>query len=153
MIHLAASRYGLTDPSPDDILGAAWPRYNEDAIHTAGYHRDFDAVMRRVARALPAPVPCRICGAQLQDLRGNRRYCSPKCAKAAVLARVGRYDPRPVEGALGAQIVAMYRAKASVAEIAKLCHAGKGRVSATLRAAGLLRSRGKPEGQQLSRVA
>ena len=35
-IKAAAARYGLTDPSPDDVLAEAWPYYNHDAIHTKG---------------------------------------------------------------------------------------------------------------------
>lgn len=86
-IAFAAERYGRTDPSPDDVLSARWPMYEQgDAIHVAGYHEDFSAVLRLVLKGTPATV-CRTCGTEMWPKQGkgqsNRRFCSTACVSAA----------------------------------------------------------------------
>lgn len=84
----AFTRYGRIDPTPDDVLSAHWTRYaSGDRIHIEGYHHDFAEVMRRVVASQPRRE-CRVCGDELTTGGNgtgnrNRRYCSPKCVKAA----------------------------------------------------------------------
>lgn len=55
VVKQAAERWGMTDPSPDDILMAECPAYHEDPEQTARYHRLFEQVCDEVG-SRPVPV-------------------------------------------------------------------------------------------------
>jgi cytochrome c1 len=111
-IAAAAARYGMTEPSPDDVLMEHWTRYNDDAIHTRGYHEDYEAVMRAVASASGRRF-CKVCGCEMDGVNGNRRYCGP-CREAL----------------------------AGVRDLQEVYRRGGDVISATLHAAGLIRRPG-----------
>lgn len=128
----AAERYGLTDPSPDDVLSARWPLYNSDAIHTKGYHRMYDLVMERIDESSKAKK-CRRCGLRLEDGHGNnRRFCRP-CA----IKNLGNWRKRygaPLEGVRADVAIELYLEGLSIKEVARQMHVGQCKIRATLRA-------------------
>ena len=75
IIERAAKAWGEKDPTPDDILMEAFPRYHEHPAHTAGYHEAFSAVIQKVEKGAPR---CRRCTEVLPaESNHNRRYCTP----------------------------------------------------------------------------
>lgn len=83
MIAWAATRYGKVKPSPDDILMARWPKYDEhDREHVNGYHADSVQVDRIVMARIIADAPrCMVCDTPMPG-HHNRKYCSPECVAA-----------------------------------------------------------------------
>jgi hypothetical protein len=142
-IAAAAARYGMTEPSPDDVLMEHWTRYNDDAIHTRGYHEDYEAVMRAVASASGRRF-CKVCGCEMDGVNGNRRYCGPcREALAASTNARRRRGARVVEGELGRAIVRSYVEDGlGVRDLQEVYRRGGDVISATLHAAGVIRRPG-----------
>lgn len=87
LLRWAASRYGLIDPSPDDVLMARWPLYDKgDRIHVGGYHRDFSEAIRMAIANVRVRF-CKVCSTDISGLNGNRRYCGPRCQEEANTGR------------------------------------------------------------------
>lgn len=124
LLKWAASRYGLVDPSPDDILSARWPQYDRgDRIHISGYHRDFSEAFRLAVAHVKVRL-CKVCSVDITGLNGNRRYCGPKCQESAEFMRRGttNYKKRaaatPVTEAERYQMVTLYEAEMTLQQIA-----------------------------------
>ena len=87
MLKWAASRFGLVDPCPDDVLSGRWPQYGRgDRIHVEGYHADYEAVFRMATTRVRIRL-CKVCGSDISDLNGNRRYCGLPCQEQAEAIR------------------------------------------------------------------
>lgn len=90
LLKWAASRYGLVDPSPDDVLSARWPQYNTgDQIHVSGYHKDFSESFRLATANVKIRL-CKVCSTDISGLNGNKRYCGRKCQDSAETLRRGK---------------------------------------------------------------
>jgi hypothetical protein len=128
-IAAAAARYGMTEPSPDDVLMEHWTRYNDDAIHTKGYHEDYAAVMKAIGAAGP---PRCACGATLKGRSIKRERCS-KCSRAEYYAR---YKIAPLEGDEADEAIYLYvQVGHGIDVIGGLLRCSPDKVRATLKAA------------------
>jgi transposase-like protein len=128
-IAAAAARYGMTEPSPDDVLMEHWTRYNDDAIHTRGYHEDYAAVMKAIGAAGP---PRCACGATLKGRSVKRGICS-KCNRERYYAK---YKSSPLEGDAAEEAIYLYEQGGHGLDvIAGLLGVGSDRVRVTLKAA------------------
>lgn len=133
LLKWAASRYGLVDPSPDDILGTRWPLYSEhhrrpvgpvgENGHVSGWHRDELEVLAMATANVRVRL-CKVCSTDITGLNGNRRYCGAKCQESAEFLRRGatNYKKRAAAKLLTEaeryQIVALYEAEMTLQQIA-----------------------------------
>ena len=117
-IREAVSRYGRVDPSPDDVLLRAWPRYHIDPEHTKGWHRDSAEVMARIDRAT-VPRTCKTCGDPLPPSTGgkgsaNRRYCDDACQRAVKRESSERPQRPPLSAEERARCAKLYESGLSI---------------------------------------
>lgn len=96
IIKAAVARYGKRNPSPDDIVSRACPRYHVSQADTARYHRLANEIIRQ-GEALPRTRPkrCRGVGCSNQLKASQKLYCSVRCRSSRAFEGVNKRKPLP----------------------------------------------------------
>ena len=149
LVRWAASRYGLIDPSPDDILMRRWVHYDKgDQIHVTGYHADFSAAIRAATAQVRVRL-CKVCSTDITGENANKRYCSQRCSRIADTSRrenqeVKRSPRTAVTDAEKFQIVELYERGDTLLEITMETGRSYGAIKTVLNEMGIARrKRGK----------
>lgn len=139
VVEYAASRYGRRNPSFDDVLDRRFPRYNQDDIHTKGWHR-LQTLAFKIVLARGLKRECSVCGVELVARGRNVRYCSRKCVSLAghggtLRSRNAKQGPFSVEER--DQICELYLAGKTTIEVAYEVNRSPSGVTSVLRSAGV----------------
>jgi transposase-like protein len=143
-----AARYGLSDPTMEELLDEAYPDYSSNAYHMRAWHAASAEAWRLIDASMPNTEPeertCKLCGGSMPaGCFRLRRYCSDRCMADATVKRVKAFTHKPLTGELREKVVRMYTAGQTYRAIAKAIGRGNGTVAATLHAAGVMRKSGR----------